>query len=60
MAIKPHCAVVSCQKELNEAGAILISPPTCGESGEGASNVVKIHICKECYNTIVDSFGLKL
>lgn len=60
MAIYPRCSVVSCQKQLNEAGAILISPPTCGESGEGASNVVKVHICKDCYINIVDTFGLKL
>ena len=60
MAIFPRCSVVSCQKDLNQAGAILLTPPTCGEDGSGPSNVVKIHICKECFEHMRDTFGLKL
>lgn len=59
MAITPHCCVSSCGKELDRPGAVLISPPTCGENGEYASNVVKIHICHDCFRELVDSFGLQ-
>jgi len=41
MSIKPIC--IKCNKELEDFGAILLSPP----NPEGL--VVKEHICKKCY-----------
>jgi len=41
MPIKPVCDI--CKKELNEFGAILLSPP------DDRANVKKYHICRECY-----------
>jgi uncharacterized protein with PIN domain len=38
--IKPVCD--KCKKELNDFGAILLSPPT-------DNKVTKFHICKNCY-----------
>ncbi|MFC1696903.1 hypothetical protein ACFL1H_01095 [Nanoarchaeota archaeon] len=43
--IKPICD--KCKKELDDFGAILLSPPV-------ENNVKKFHICKECYNDIID------
>jgi hypothetical protein len=40
MSIKPNCD--KCGKELNDFGAILLSPPA-------GLMVKKYHICKECY-----------
>ncbi len=48
--IKPICN--KCKKELDDFGAILLSPPN--EDG----NVKKIHICKECYNKIIEEYKL--
>jgi len=48
MAIKPICD--KCKKELDDFGAILFSPPDKG------NNVKKFHICKSCYDGIIDSF----
>jgi hypothetical protein len=45
MAIKPICD--KCGKELNDFGAILLSPPN--EEGK----VLKLHLCKDCYEKIV-------
>jgi len=46
MAITPKCN--KCGKELNEFGAILLSPP-------GKDDIVeKMHICRECYKEIKD------
>jgi hypothetical protein len=45
MPIKPVCD--KCKKELNEFGAILLSPP------DQNSNVKKIHLCKPCYEAII-------
>jgi hypothetical protein len=39
--IKPIC--YRCKKELDDYGAILLSPP------DGGGRVYKGHICKECY-----------
>jgi hypothetical protein len=39
--ISPKCD--KCKKELQEFGAILLSPP------DEKSQVKKFHICKECY-----------
>jgi len=44
MAIRPTCE--KCGKELEDFGAILLSPP------EG-NNVKKFHICKDCYKNII-------
>jgi hypothetical protein len=44
MTIKPACD--KCKKELNEFGAILLSPP------DRENNVKKFHICKKCYEEI--------
>ena len=41
MAINPLCD--KCKTELNDFGAILLSPP------DERSTVKKFHICKECY-----------
>lgn len=44
MAINPQCD--SCNEDLNEFGAILLSPP------DSESKVIKFHICVECYKHI--------
>lgn len=48
MAIKPTCN--RCKKELNDFGAILLSPPDKNEM------VRKFHICKECYSQLKKEF----
>ena len=48
MSIKPICD--SCGTELEEFGAILFSPPN------SKSEVKKFHICKKCYNELVQNF----
>lgn len=48
MAIRPMCD--RCGKELQEFGAILLSPPN------EQSDVRKLHICVDCYEIIVNSF----
>lgn len=45
MTIKPICDF--CKQELNEFGAILLSPP------DEKSNVKKYHVCKKCYQEII-------
>ncbi len=45
MAIKPICD--KCKKELQEFGAILLSPP------DKESKVIKFHICKICYEGMI-------
>lgn len=45
MSIKPLCEI--CKKELNDFGAILLSPP------DNSNQVEKKHICKECYNQLI-------
>lgn len=47
--IKPVCN--KCNEELNDFGGILLSPP------DSDDNVKKHHLCKECYQIIVE--GLK-
>jgi len=44
MAIKPICDF--CNQELDEFGAILLSPP------DKENNVKKYHICHKCYKEI--------
>jgi hypothetical protein len=46
MAIKPICDI--CKNELNDFGAILFSPP------DAENNVKKFHICKDCYNKLLE------
>jgi len=48
MAITPKCD--KCGMELDEFGAILLSPPNDN------SEVEKLHICKNCYEEIKNSF----
>lgn len=45
MAIQPKCD--KCGRELNEFGAILLSPP----NDEG--QVRKFHFCQPCYELII-------
>jgi hypothetical protein len=47
MAIKPICD--KCKKELDEFGAILLSPP------DSENMVRKYHLCKECYDEISET-----
>lgn len=44
--ISPVCEINKCGNELNEFGAILLSPPQ-GEL------VIKKHICVKCYNKYI-------
>jgi len=45
MAIKPICE--KCGEELEEFGAILLSPP------DSEGKVKKHHICKKCYEEMI-------
>jgi hypothetical protein len=45
MAIRPVCD--KCSKELNDFGAILLSPP------DDEGKVKKFHLCKACYEGII-------
>lgn len=47
--ITPKCDV--CDKELDDYGAILLSPPK-------GHDVKKYHICKACYDKVSESFNL--
>ena len=49
MAIKPICD--KCKKELEEFGAILLSPPNT------ENNIKKYHLCKECYQKIKEDLN---
>lgn len=49
MAIKPVCD--KCQKELEDFGAILLSPP------DKNNNIRKYHLCENCYIEITKSFN---
>jgi hypothetical protein len=46
MTINPECD--KCRNELNEFGGILLSPP------DADNKVRKFHICKKCYEELVD------
>lgn len=48
MAIQPKCD--KCGKELIEFGGILLSPPNKN------STVQKMHLCKNCYQIVIQSF----
>jgi len=48
--IEPKCDI--CGKELEEFGAILLSPP------DEQEKVKKNHICKECYNKLKQKHNL--
>jgi hypothetical protein len=48
MAIRPVCD--KCGKELDEFGALIMSPP------DRKGGIRKFHICVKCYNLIVGSF----
>lgn len=50
-----------CPNELKEKGAILISPPSKHlnnvlDLGEDVDVVRKFHICKDCYDKIIEKF----
>ena len=47
--INPKCSV--CGKELEDYGAIILSPPE-------NNKVIKNHICKKCYNSIINEFNI--
>jgi len=47
MSIKPKCDF--CGKELNEFGAILLSPP------DKNNKVIKYHLCVDCYEKVCTS-----
>lgn len=49
MAIKPTCD--RCRKELEEFGAILLSPPNKDNT------IRKFHICKKCYEIMLKEFN---
>jgi hypothetical protein len=49
--IKVNC--YRCNKELNELGAILFSPPNTGFIGS-YGKVDKFHLCKSCYLLVLD------
>ena len=46
MPINPICDI--CKKDLDDFGAILLSPP------DENSRVKKFHICKDCYDELVE------
>jgi hypothetical protein len=46
MAIQPKCD--KCKKELEEFGAVLLSPP------DNNGLVKKFHLCRECYNLVLN------
>ena len=48
MAIKPKCD--KCKKELDDFGAILLSPP------DKNNKIKKFHFCKKCYKEITRTF----
>lgn len=48
MSIKPICD--KCKKELEDFGGILLSPPN------QESQVKKFHLCKNCYQEIIERF----
>jgi hypothetical protein len=56
MSISPTCAVKSCGKEIDEpGGAIILSPPRY----EGrVQEVIKTHICRDCYQDLIDTIGV--
>ena len=47
--IDPKCNM--CGEELNEYGAILLSPL------DNENRVVKFHICKNCYNKLAEQIN---
>jgi hypothetical protein len=48
MSIKPICD--KCKRELKDFGGILFSPP------DENNKVEKSHLCRACYEEIIDSF----
>lgn len=48
MAIEPTCD--KCMEELTDFGGIILSPPNENEM------VRKYHLCKNCYNKIIEKF----
>lgn len=51
MAIQPKCD--KCKKELQEFGAILLSPPRNDDT------VRKFHLCRDCYHLILKQINSK-
>jgi hypothetical protein len=59
--IKPICDVKKCQKELDEKGALLFSPPAKSinrvfDLNDEIDVTRKFHICKECYYDIISNY----
>ena len=50
MAIQPICD--SCQEELTDYGAILLSPP------DSSKQVIKLHLCQACYHKIIKEYDI--
>lgn len=50
--IKPIC--FQCEKELDNFGAILLSPPSTNSEAFAWQGVVKMHLCKDCYFLILN------
>ena len=48
--INPKCDI--CNKELEDYGGILLSPP------DKEGKVKKKHTCKECYNKLKENYNL--
>ena len=46
MAINPTCD--KCKNDLNESGAVLLSPP------DDESHVDKMHLCVNCYDDMLE------
>jgi hypothetical protein len=60
--IDPRCD--SCGKELMEKGAVLLSPPVKSvnkflELDEWIDVVRKFHICRVCYDELIEKFFAK-
>ncbi len=49
--IKPIC--VMCEKELEDYGAVLLSPPLMD------GTVAKYHICKECFERLLEYCSIR-
>jgi hypothetical protein len=45
MGVQPRCG--KCKKELQEFGAILLSPP------KEDNTVEKVHLCRPCYDELI-------
>lgn len=46
--LKITCNITTCKKELNEPSALVFSPP------DKMNRIYKHHICKNCYETLLE------